>query len=299
MGRLWRRSLSGLGAAALLTSGALAGSASFGAASATAAASSTVCSGTWAAPGTLSGTYSSVSVTGVCFVNGGPAVVTGSVIVARGAALVAAFAMNNASLTVGGNILVQAGATLVLGCEASESPCLDDPNQQQPTLDGVDVVKGSLIATNALGVLVHNATINGSVVQSGGGGGFNCNPDPVNPAFSFAVFSAYDDNSVGGGLSISNLTSCYMGVARNRVGGSVNIIGNQLADNDAIEILSNTIGGSLSCFGNSMTWNNVETGPDLFPRVKVPINSVRGRRSGQCVLASPTVLGGPLGPGPF
>ncbi len=265
---------------------------------ASAAVAAFTCSGTFDAPGTLAGTYSSVLVTGVCFVNGGPAVVTGNVVVSPGASLVAAFATNNSSLTVRGNIVVQSGATLVLGCEASESACLDDPNQASPTLNGSDMVKGSIVASNALGVLVHNATINRNVVQTGGGGGLNCDPNP-NPAFSFAVFSAYDDNSVGGSFSVSGLKSCYLGVARNKVGGSMSITNNQLADDDAIEILTNNIAGSLSCARNSRTWDNVETGPDLFPRAVIPINSVKGYRSGQCVLASPTVMGGPSGPGPF
>ncbi len=294
MGQLWRKSISFLGAVALLVGVSVAGPSSL----ASATASPFTCSGTFDAPGTLTGNHPSVLVTGVCFVNAGPAVVSGNVIVAPGASLVAAFAANNSSLTVGGNIVVQSGATLVLGCEAPEATCLDDPDQMNPTLNGSDLVKGSVVATNALGVLVHNATIKGSVIQRGGGGGFNCDPNP-NPAFSFAVFSAYDDNSVGGNFLISGLRSCYLGVARNKVGGSMTITGNQLADDDAIEILTNNIGGNLSCSGNSRTWDNVETGDGLFPRAVVPINTVKGRRSGQCVLASQTDMGGPSGPGPF
>ncbi len=160
MGQLWRKSMSFLGAATLLAAVSVAGSTSL----ASASVPSFTCSGTFGAPGTLSGNYSSVLVTGVCFVNAGPAVVTGNVVVVPGATLVAAFATNNSSLTVGGNIMVQSGATLVLGCEASEAPCLDDPNQMNPTLNGSDLVKGSVVATDALGVLVHNATIKGSVI---------------------------------------------------------------------------------------------------------------------------------------
>jgi hypothetical protein len=112
------------------------------------------------------------------------------------------------------------------------------------------------------------------------------------------VFSTYEDSSVGGNLDISNVTSCWMGTARVDIGGNASYVGNQLADPDAIEIVSNDIHGNLSCQGNSMVWDSGDAGPDLFPRAPQP-NTVDGRRSGQCVLSSPLTDGGPLGPGPF
>src|SRR5947207_14560067 len=61
-----------------------------------AAAAATTCSGTPASPASLAGgTYSSVTVTGFCAVNGGQVVVTGNVTVeGSNAALVATFAHN-------------------------------------------------------------------------------------------------------------------------------------------------------------------------------------------------------------
>ena len=134
------------------------------------------CTGSTASPGTLAGgTYSSVGVTGVCYVDAGQVVVTGSVTVATGAALGCGFAKDKGAagtsgLTVDGNIAVAAGATLVLGCEAPEYPCLDD-DPGAPTLHSSSTVKGSVVATDPLGVIIHDASIGGDATQSGGGGG--------------------------------------------------------------------------------------------------------------------------------
>ena len=89
-----------------------------------------------------------------------------------------------------------------------------------------------------------------------------------------------------------------MGIVQLHVGNTVVFHFNKLADPDAIEILSNNIGGNLICRGNSRTWDNGDLGPHLFPRQPEP-NTVGRNRKGQCVLASPTKPGGPLGPGPF
>ena len=115
------------------------------------------------------------------------------------------------------------------------------------------------------------------------------------------VFSGFEDSTVNGNLSVIGLTSCWLGVARTHVSGNVNLINNQLADADAIEILTNQISGNLLCQRNSQVWDNAETTPggELFPRDATPPNTVSGNRVGQCVLASPTTAGGPSGPGPF
>ena len=76
---------------------------------------------------------------------------------------------------------------------------------------------------------------------------------------------------------------------------------NQLADPDGIEILSNTISDNIGCWANSYVWDSSEANfaqTRLFPRTPQP-NTVGGHRFGQCVLSSPTTMGGPLGPGPF
>jgi hypothetical protein len=82
------------------------------------------------------------------------------------------------------------------------------------------------------------------------------------------------------------------------VGGNLDMLHNQLADPDAIEIISNDISGNLLCQKNSRVWDSADLSESLYPRLAEP-NSVDGHRIGQCVLASPASEGGPSGPGPF
>jgi hypothetical protein len=269
------------------------------------------CSGTFESPGLLVGTYTSnVTVDGVCVVNAGPALVEGNLTLAPGAALAAAFALNDhtgndsSSLTVQGNLHVQQGATLFLGCNAHFA-CLDDPNPENPTLSSPGAVSGNLSEQQPLGVIVHDSTINGNVQEVGGGGGLTCEPSGIfaklgNPEHpGTPVYSDYEDSSIQGNLQVIGLTSCWLGVARVQVGGNLNMLHNQLADPDAIEILANQISGNLLCQQNSRVWDSAEENfESLFPRVPQP-NTVNGHRIGQCALASPTTEGGPSGPGPF
>jgi hypothetical protein len=297
--RMLPRRLSPLLSTVALALGILAASASGAAAD-----RPSICSGTFASPGVLVGTYTSnVTVEGACLVNAGPAVIEGNLTVGPGAVLLAAFASSN--LTVKGNLQVQSGATLILGCESQSAyACLDNAAGSSQ-----DSVSGNLIAQQPLGVVVHRTTINGNVVESGGGGGFTCdNKGPTVggfPVFGAAfgglpVFSGYEDTAVHGNLSVIGLTSCWLGVARAQVSGNVILNNNQLADDDAIEIISNSISGNLICQQNSMVWDSVEHTPGgaLFPRDAMP-NTVSGNRVGQCVLAGPVVEGGPSGPGAF
>lgn len=267
----------------LLTSGSAAFSASAPAVS--------ICSGGsfTSGPQVLSGTYNTLVVTGFCAVGpAGPVHVTGSLTVGSGAAL---SATAGASLTVDGNLTIATNAIVALGCGGNDGGPCDDG-----AAIGTPFIGGSVIAVSALAIIVHNATINGNVTQAGGGGGSNCNPGPG--PLSFAVFSAWEDSQIGGNVSVVGVKSCWMGIVRNSVGGSVAVTGNNLADPDAIEILGNMVAHNLSCVGNSMVWDSSEAGDGLFPRNPDP-NTVNGLRSGQCVLSSPVTPGGPSGPGPF
>lgn len=248
--------------------------------------------------GTLSGTYSGhVKISGACAVAGGPTTINGNLTIGKGSTLIALFA--SSPLTVTGNIKVQSGGTLLLGCFASSSPCLDDPDQENPTLNGPATVGGNIIATNALGVIVHGASIGGSVIQHHGGGGFTCDPQGVFVQIGAPAYSTYEDSTIGGSLDLKGLSGCWLGINRDQVQHNVRIFNNRMADPDAIEILSNDIHGNLNCRRNSMVWDSSDTVEDeLFPRQAQP-NTVDGKRKGQCVLASPTTEGGPSGPGPF
>ena len=227
------------------------------------AAGATVCTGTPTAPGTLAGgTYASVEVKGVCAVDGGQAVVTGNVTLDANTGLFAVFAKNahgagTSGLTVNGTILVGTGATLLLGCDAKSQPCVDD-NQNAPTLNGPAHVGGSILATNPLGVVVHDTTITHDAIQSGGGGGAFSGPGAgCTPTGIFAslvqspVFSNYEDNTIGGNLWVTGLQTCWFGAFRNQVGGSITVAHNTMADPDGNEVLTNHIRGNLICTGNS------------------------------------------------
>ncbi len=263
-----------------------------------------VCSGSPSAPGVLAGSYGTVAVSGICFVNSGPAVVHGDLTVRPGGALLAAFALNDRTrsgsshLTVTGDINVEKGGTMILGCFATSFACLDDPDQSNPTLNSHSHVEGDIVATDPLGVILHNVRVDGSVSQVGGGGGHNCNPSGIFAVFGSPVYSDYEDSGIGGSLSISRLTSCWLGVARVNVYGSLSFSDDHLADPDAIEILSNFVAHNLSCTGNSMVWDSGDQTDNLYPRV-LERNHVAGERSGQCVLSSPVKPGGTPGPWKF
>ncbi len=243
----------------------------------------TTCTGTSGSPGSLAGgTYSTVTVSGVCEVNAGQVVVTGDVTVDTGGALIAAFANNSggsgtSGITVGGNIDVGSGATLLLGCEASAFPCIDDPNQNAPTLNSPDAVTGSVVATNALGVVMHDSTIGADVIQTGGGGGTSCTPSGIFAVFQSPVYSDYEDNSMGGNLRVTGVTSCWFGALRNTVGGSATFANGTFGDPDASENLTNTISGNLLCSNNSpvVEYGDSEGSP----------NVVGGFATGECAFS--------------
>jgi hypothetical protein len=253
------------------------------------------CSGTLASPGVLSGTYpSNVTIEGICAAVAGPVVIEGNLALTPGSGLNAAFAAGN--VTVQGNLSVGRGAFMYLGCIPRSFACFDDPNHAHPTLSSASTVDGNLSETQPLGVVVHNSTIGGNVQETGGGGGTTCEHLP--PTFPFGVYSDYEDSTIGGSVDVIGLDSCWLGLARDSVGRNVDILHDQLADPDAIEIIGNQIGNNLVCQGNRMMWDSNETGEEgLFPREPHP-NEAR-HRVGQCVLSSPLSEGGPLGPGPF
>jgi hypothetical protein len=253
----------------------------------------------------LAGVYfGDVSIEGICEVNAGQARILGNLTARPGSTLLAAFGLDdqtgsgNSSLTVAGDLRVQSGATVLIGCEPEHFTCIDDPNPEHATLSSQGRIFGSLREQQPLGVVVHDSTIFGDVTESGGGGGQTCEPSGVFASFESPVYSDYEDSTVAGNLKVTGLTSCWLGVVRMRVGGNVHMINNQLADPDAIEILSNQIAGNLNCQQNSQVWDSSEKAETLYPRSPEP-NTVGGRRIGQCVLASPATEGGPLGPGAF
>jgi hypothetical protein len=236
------------------------------------------CTGTLGKPGLLAGTYrGDVVVKGVCFVNGGAAVIRGDLILARGSGLNATFANNDiagsgkSSLTVHGDVKVGPGAVLVMGCEPNFNPCSDDPNST-----GQNTVRGDLTSVRALAVIVHSSSIRGDARVTGGGGGMTC-AIPSHGIFKelqSPVFSDFEDNTIRGDLSITGLRTCWLGALRNQVGGDLRDINNKMADPDADEVLTNVIKGDIACFGNSPA---VQYGDSMGSP-----NKVRHHASGEC-----------------
>ncbi|HZO76427.1 MAG TPA: hypothetical protein VFB39_00180 [Solirubrobacteraceae bacterium] len=273
-------------------------------------ASPHVCSGSLGAPGVLKGAYpDGVVVKGFCAVNQGKAHVTGVLTVSDGSVLGAVFGMHHSRLVVSGNLVLEKGATALVGCKANPNgtgmACIDDPNQSHPTLASHASVSGNIIAHRALGLIVHNSAIGGSIKDIGGGGGVTCAVPKtgVFAAFKSPVFSDLEDSSVGGDVRMNGLRTCWFGLARDNVKSYVTINLNKTADPDAIEVLANHIGASLSCSNNRHPgpqpkgalpiWDSADAGGSgIYPRVSEP-NTVGGSRSGQCVKASPIKLGGP------
>jgi len=225
--------------------------------------------------------YTSVEVQGVCAVNAGRVVVTGDIVLDPGSALLADYA-NDAIVTtyasglvVDGSVLVGSGATAVLGCDPVHYACFDAGNITRPVTVG-----GSVVATDPLGMVLHDTTVGGDVVSTGGGGGVTCTPDNssvFSRVDSGIVYSDYEDLTVGGDLRVTGLQSCWIGVLRDTVQGSAQFSHDTYADPDADELLNNTIGGNFLC-------------TDLTPAVHFgdagqPGSTVGGYGTGDCAFA--------------
>jgi hypothetical protein len=265
-----------------------------------------VCSGTLRSPGVLAGSYrSGVLVRGTCFVNAGAVTVHGKLEVGAGASLLAAFGLNHrthrggSSIVVLGNVFVDRGGTLVLGCSnMSEVPCRDLPNKFS-TISSSDRISGNVTAQQALGVVLHDTTVGGGILQTGGGGGPGCGETGVFKLLpNLVVYSDYEDASVGRSLTITNVNSCWLGVAREHIRGNLILSHDKLSNPDAIEILANNVGGNLSCSRSTHLFDTADTGQTFWPR-RLERNTVHGKRQGQCMINSPTAQGGKPGPGPF
>jgi hypothetical protein len=264
------------------------------AAAASGAVTTQTCSGTLTSPGVLKGTFpGDVIVKGFCEVNAGQAVVTGNLTIAPGGGVVAAFALNDkthsgfSGLTVKKNVVVGRGATLILGCEPNFFTCVDDTGKP-PTLQSRGTIGGSLLASAPLGVLVHNTTIAGLVTQTGGGGGLSCTPIGIFKLFKAPVFSDYEDNILGDSVSVTQVHSCWLGLLRNTVFGTLTFSSNKMADPDANEVLHNYVNRSLTCQGNVPAVQYGDSGSSP--------NAVNGSASGQCSFSRLVPNPAPNGP---
>lgn len=220
------------------------------------------------------GTYSSLTVAGTCAIPSGMVTVLGDVTVMPGASLNAAVddasaGIPSGDLVVSGDMFVGQNAILLLGC----APSLECTSPTQSK------IAGSLRADRPLAMILHGNAIGGHVSVTGGGGGLSCDPNaavsgalglpPVLPAYS-----TFEGNKITGGVSVSQMESCWFGFIRNEVSGAVSFQNNKMLDPDAMEFVTNDIRGSLKCSGNSPA-------PQVGDSGGAP-NEVTGAKLGQC-----------------
>ncbi len=241
------------------------------------------------------GTYSSVKITGDCYMPTGTVKVLGDLSVAPGALLDAvtpgdpsSAPVVPATVIVGGNVWVGKGAVLLFGCSPNIS-CSMPPGITY------DRIGGNLTADGALGVVLHSASVDGNVSLRGGGGGAaaeNCSSvtqppsTPVPPApwsddpglLFTPVYSDFEDTTIGGNLMVKDLTSCWLGTLRTQVGGDATFSNNTMGDPDGNEIVNNLVQGDMKCFGN--TAGGVPA--VQFGDAMAAPNLVAGKAKGQC-----------------
>jgi hypothetical protein len=160
--------------------------------------------------------------------------------------------LGDGPVTIRGGLIVQAGATLVLG------------NEENPVHTAT--ISGGVHATDAMNVQIHFSTINGGIVINGGSGPFG-GPFDV-------TFNTIEDSTINGGYSEIGYDGFWNGFIRNNVHGPVRLIGNTVADPDGNEVVTNTIHGSLSCAAN-------DPAPQVGDSEGSP-NDVTGAETGQC-----------------
>jgi hypothetical protein len=208
--------------------------------------------------GTLApGTYGNVTVTdSFCTFAPGTFLINGALTVDGGFA----DATNcDTHVTINGGATVVNGGVLGLGGSINGTGCEANTN---------DVVNKGLRGSGAGGVIVHGTLINGGASTIGGGADPNCEEGEN------SIFSDFEDNTINGGLTVENISTCWFGAIRNNINGNVTITGNTFGDPDANEIQTNVIHGGLRCSGNSPA---VQQGDSMGE-----VNVVSGPKTGEC-----------------
>ncbi len=152
---------------------------------------------------------------------------------------------SGSNLIVERNLVVGAGGLLALGC----SPLLGDfLCMNNPAGSTHHLVGGSIVATGAVLMIVHNDKIAGNVKETGGGGGLTCNPlFPGGPP----PYADYNGDKIGGSVTVSGLNTCWDGFLGNTVRGSVTWNNNTTVTPDGNLMGTNTVHENLNCFDNS------------------------------------------------
>jgi hypothetical protein len=225
----------------------------------------------WAFVRIPSGTYSRLTVKGVCQTAPGATInVVGDVTVAADAVLDAQSFPS--TITVGGNVTAAAGSLLGLGClpnpkgHTTGHPCVRAKGSKPKTSMSSITIDGNLKASKADTVLLDGIMVRRNVALAGGGG---------------EIPWAIKDNTIGGNLVVRDMTPNWLGVIRNWIGhdtllANVNITDGLPPNNDpnpTIFVASNTVGWNLICIG---------LGPHVAGGFTGEVNVVGGQAIDQC-----------------
>lgn len=183
-----------------------------------------------------SGTYASLTVTGDCSVAQDAVIhVLGNVKVAAGATFDAQ--SSPSTITVGHNVIGNAGATVGLGCQSpadtgnTAHPCANDPAGHS-----MITVHGNVGITGAALVALNGITVKGNVTVRGGG-----------PNGYWSV----KNNTIGRNLKVGGMTVEWIGIMFNKIGR--NAILTRITVNDehpgapGVYIVQNLVGRNLIC----------------------------------------------------
>jgi hypothetical protein len=206
------------------------------------------------------GTYRSLRIAGACTL---PA--SGRVTVRHNVVVTSTGLFNAgtpAKLVVWGSVHVAHRGMTAIGCS---------PDIGCASL-GSDVIHGSLTSDRAWAVIIHGTTIGGHASLIGGGRTMDCT---VTAPFGAPFYSVMEDSTIRGNLVVRGVHTCWLGVIRDHVGGTVRLIGNRFGDPDADEVVTNVIGGNLDCFNNNPA-------PQVGDSGGSP-NVVGGQKRGECV----------------
>jgi len=244
-----------------------------------ASAAATTCSGGSIAPGV----YSNLNIAGVCTVDAGSVKVKNNLTVLAGGTLIAAYGGTDttpasSNLNVLGNIYVLTGGILVMGCESTNFICYNDPDQKVGSYFTRDSVGGSIIAEDALAVVVHLVIVGQDVTMTGGGGGVSSCSQSLSALNGAPPYGDFEDMIIGGNLTVTGWQSCWLGLFRDSFANNVDFNDNLTGDPDGNEIANNTIRGDLSCAGNSPSPQIGDSAGSL--------DNVFGHAHGQCAKAS-------------
>jgi hypothetical protein len=191
-----------------------------------------------------SGSYASITVTGVCSVPAGAVIsVVGNIDVTAGAMFDAQSAPS--TITVGRNVTGATGSLVGLGCQPpsytgnSAHECAIEPEGHSTI-----TVNGNVSVTDAALVALNGITVKGNITLAGGG-----DPNP----WGIPSYWSVKNNEVGRNITVSGQTVEWIGVMFNRVGGNVTLTDITVNDEHpgapGVYVVRNAIGRNLNCTG--------------------------------------------------